>query len=91
MSKNADRPADMADVRLRCTAANHMWPGGVLRNLEMTRVLKTTPVRMISDSSSGAIAHWRHDPLHDVVEPMTDSRRHDFPGRIAARFERRTG
>ena len=39
---------------------------------EMARVLRTTPSRMASDPSSGGIAHWKHDPLHDVVEPMTD-------------------
>ena len=30
------------------------------------------PLRMALDPSSGAIAHWKHDPLHDVVEPMAD-------------------
>ena len=41
-------------------------------DVEMARVLKTAPLRMASDPSSGAIAHWKHEPLHDVVEPMTD-------------------
>jgi AraC family transcriptional regulator len=59
-------------------------------NMEMTRVLKTTPVRVVSDSSSGAISHWRHDPLHDVVEPMTDHVVMTFPAG-SQRFERRTG
>ena len=27
---------------------------------EMARVLKTEPLRMASDPSSGAIAHWKH-------------------------------
>ena len=41
-------------------------------DVEMARVLKTAPLRMALDPSSGAIAHWKHEPLHDVVEPMTD-------------------
>lgn len=40
-------------------------PAGV----EMARVLKTAPLRQASDPSSGAIAHWKHNALHDVVEP----------------------
>ena len=39
---------------------------------EMTRVLKTGPLRMVSDSRSGTIAYWKHGPLHDVVAPMAD-------------------
>jgi hypothetical protein len=38
--------------------------------VEMARVLKTKPVSMASDPSSGAITFWKHDPLHDVVAPM---------------------
>ncbi|GGI54615.1 helix-turn-helix transcriptional regulator [Oxalicibacterium solurbis] len=38
---------------------------------EMARVLGTTPIRMVLDSSGAGIAHWKHDPLHGVVEPMT--------------------
>ena len=41
-------------------------------DVEMARVLKTAPMRMASDPSSGAIAHWKHGALHDVVEPMND-------------------
>src|SRR5437868_14328004 len=41
---------------------------------EMARVLKTEPLRIVagSDPSSGAIAHWQHGELHDVVQPMAD-------------------
>src|SRR5437868_6409094 len=39
---------------------------------EMARVLKTAPLRMASDQLGGAIAHWKHGALHDVVEPMAD-------------------
>ena len=38
---------------------------------EMARVLGTTPFHMALDSSGAGIAHWKHEPLHDVVEPMT--------------------
>lgn len=38
---------------------------------EMARVLGTTPIRMVLDSSGAGIAHWKHDPLHGIVEPMT--------------------
>ena len=38
---------------------------------EMARVLGTTPFHMALDSSGAGIAHWKHDPLHDVVEPMS--------------------
>lgn len=59
-------------------------------NMEMSRVLKTTPVRIVSNSSSGTIAHWRHDPVHDIVEPMADHVVMTFPAG-SQRFERRTG
>ena len=57
---------------------------------EMTRVLKTRPVSMASDPSSGAITFWRHDPLHDVVRPMADHVIMAFPAE-PVRFERRDG
>jgi len=59
-------------------------------DVEMARVLRTTPVRMASDSSSGAIAYWKHDPLHDVVEPMADHVIMTYPAG-SQRLERRTG
>lgn len=58
--------------------------------IEMERVLKMAPVRMGADRSSGVIAHWRHDPLHDVVGPMADHVVMTFPAG-SQRFERRTG
>ena len=57
---------------------------------EMTRVLKTAPLRMASDPSSGVITFWRHDPLHDVVQPMADHVIMAFPAE-PVRFERRDG
>jgi AraC family transcriptional regulator len=59
-------------------------------NAEMTRVLKTAPLRMASDPSSGVITFWRHDPLHDVVKPMADHVIMAFPAE-PVRFERRDG
>jgi AraC family transcriptional regulator len=61
-------------------------PAGV----EMARVLKTAPLRMASDSSSGTIAHWKHGALHDVVEPMADHVVMTYTGSMQ-RLERRTG
>ena len=59
-------------------------------DVEMARVLKTAPVSMASDPSSGAIAHWRHGALHDVVEPMSDHVVMTYPTGVQ-RLERRSG
>ena len=61
-------------------------PAGV----EMARVLKTAPLRMASDPSSGAIAYWKHDALHDVVAPMADHVIMSYPTGLQ-RLERRSG
>ncbi|MHC2621164.1 AraC family transcriptional regulator [Bradyrhizobium huanghuaihaiense] len=57
---------------------------------EMARVLKTKPLRMASDSQSGTIAYWKHEPLHDVVEPMADHVIMTYPAGSQA-LERRSG
>ena len=57
---------------------------------EMARVLKTRPLRMASDPTSGVIAYWKHEPLHDVVEPMADHVVMTYPSG-SQRLERRTG
>jgi AraC family transcriptional regulator len=59
-------------------------------NVEMARVLKTAPLQMASDPSNGAIAHWKHGALHDVVEPMTDHVIMTYPTGVQ-RLERRNG
>ncbi|WGS19875.1 MULTISPECIES: AraC family transcriptional regulator [unclassified Bradyrhizobium] len=59
-------------------------------DVEMARVLKTAPLCMASDPSSGAIAHWKHAALHDVVEPMTDHVIMTYPTGVQ-RLERRSG
>ncbi len=57
---------------------------------EMARVLKTAPLRMALDPSGGTIAHWKHEPLHDVVEPMSHHVIMAYNGSIQ-RMERRSG
>jgi len=59
-------------------------------DMEMARVLKTAPIRMASDQSSGAIAHWKHGALHAVVEPMKDHVIMSYPTGVQ-RLERRSG
>ena len=58
--------------------------------MEMARVLKTAPLRIASDPSNGAIAHWKHGALHDVVEPMIDHVIMSYTGAMQ-RLERRSG
>jgi AraC family transcriptional regulator len=57
---------------------------------EMARVLGTTPSRIALDSTGAGIAHWQHDPLHDVVEPMTHHVIMAYNGSVQ-RMERRSG
>jgi AraC family transcriptional regulator len=57
---------------------------------EMARVLGTTPFQMALDPSGAGIAHWKHDPLHDVVEPMTHHVIMAYNGSVQ-RMERRSG
>lgn len=61
-----------------------------LADEEMARVLGTTPFRMVLDSSGAGIAHWKHDPLHDVVQPMTHHVIMAYNGSVQ-RMERRSG
>src|SRR5205823_1980241 len=57
---------------------------------EMARVLGTEPVRMALDASGAGIAHWKRDPLHDVVEPMSHHVIMAYNGSVQ-RMERRSG
>jgi AraC family transcriptional regulator len=59
-------------------------------DVEMARVLGTTPFSMALDSSGAGIAHWKHEPLHDVVEPMTHHVIMAYNGSLQ-RVERRSG
>src|SRR5882672_2872125 len=63
---------------------------GRLADAEMARVLGTTPFHMALDSSGAGIAHWKHEPLHDVVEPMTHHVIMAYNGTVQ-RMERRSG
>jgi len=86
------RDIPQPDVPDISTTREHDAPTGQPRaaDVEMSRVLKTRPVNMASDPSSGAITFWRHDPLHDVVGAMADHVIMAFP-EAPARFERRSG
>ena len=61
-------------------------------DVEMARVLKTAPLRMVSggDPAAGSIAHWKHGALHDVVAPMSDHVVMTYIGTMQ-RLERRSG
>ncbi|WP_456621094.1 MULTISPECIES: helix-turn-helix transcriptional regulator [unclassified Bradyrhizobium] len=59
-------------------------------DVEMARVLGTTPFRMALDASGAGIAHWMHDPLHEVVEPMNHHVIMAYNGTLQ-RMERRSG
>jgi AraC family transcriptional regulator len=59
-------------------------------DVEMARVLGTTPFQMALDPSGAGIAHWKHEPLHDVVEPMTHHVIMAYNG-LMQRMERRSG
>ena len=83
---------DPLEALLAAPSARHSSPVTDLRpaEMEMARVLKTTPLRMTSDPSNGAIAHWKHGALHDMVEPMTHHVIMTYPTGVQ-RLERRTG
>ncbi|WP_433960683.1 helix-turn-helix domain-containing protein [Bradyrhizobium guangdongense] len=72
--------------------SRHPLPNGERRpaDAEMARVLKTAPLSMAADPTSGAIAHWKHGALHDVVEPMADHVIMTYPTGVQ-RLERRNG
>ena len=53
-------------------------------------MLGTTPFHMALDSSGAGIAHWKHEPLHDVVEPMSHPVIMAYNG-VVQRMERRSG
>ena len=57
---------------------------------EMARVLGTTPFRMALDATGAGIAHWKHEPLHDVVEPMSHHVIMAYNG-VTQHMERRSG
>ena len=58
--------------------------------VEIARAVKTTPLRMAGDPTSGVITCWEHGALHDVVAPMVEHVVMTHP-RGPQRVERRTG
>jgi AraC family transcriptional regulator len=87
-------PRDLSQETIPHSAGAHARdvPVGNRRaaDVEMARVLGTTPFRMALDSSGAGIAHWKHDPLHGVVEPMTHHVIMAYNGSVQ-RMERRSG
>ncbi|MEH2524259.1 MULTISPECIES: helix-turn-helix transcriptional regulator [unclassified Bradyrhizobium] len=83
-------PSEDPPAKSGARQSNSPITDGRPADVEMARVLKTAPLRMASDPSSGAIAYWKHDPLHDVVEPMADHVIMTYPAG-SQRLERRTG
>src|SRR6195256_4567800 len=63
---------------------------GRTADVEMARVLGTTPFHMALDASGAGIAHWKHEPLHDVVESMSHHVIMAYNGSVQ-RMERRSG
>src|SRR5690349_13872849 len=89
MSKAIDHPTDPSAAS---AAQPDELPGTDRRpaDLEMARVLHTTPFRMDLDASGAGIAHWKHDPLHDVVGPMSHHVIMAYNG-VMQRMQRRSG
>jgi AraC family transcriptional regulator len=69
---------------------NVLTTDGRPADAEMARVLGTTPLHMALDAHGAGIAHWNHEPLHDVVEPMTHHVIMAYNGSMQ-RMERRSG
>lgn len=80
-----EHPTTATGARQRDVPAGERRP-----DLEMARVLGTRPSHMALDASGAGIAHWKHDPLHDVVAPMTHHVIMAYNGSIQ-RAERRSG
>jgi AraC family transcriptional regulator len=92
MSKSLLRDPSQEDPLAAFEARQDHLPPADQRppDAEMARVLNTAPLRMALDPSGGAIAHWKHEPLHDVVEPMSHHVIMAYNGSIQ-RMERRSG
>jgi AraC family transcriptional regulator len=90
LSPNSHDPSENAPIT--SGSRKNDLPGSDMRpaDREMARVLGTTPFRMVLDACGAGIAHWKHDPLHDVVEPMTHHVIMAYNGSVQ-RMERRTG
>ncbi|WEX78903.1 AraC family transcriptional regulator [Sinorhizobium numidicum] len=83
-----DHSGDLSAAAQRSNASKGVR--GRAADAEMARALGTTPFRMALDPSGGGIAHWKHEPLHDIVEPMSDHVIMAYNGMVQ-RMERRSG
>jgi AraC family transcriptional regulator len=92
MSKPNLRDLPDASEAAAHETTQHTLPTGDRRlaEAEMERVLGTVPFRMALDHSGAGLTHWKHDPLHDVVEPMTHHVIMAYNGTVQ-RMERRSG
>jgi AraC family transcriptional regulator len=92
MNKPILRDASPEEPRAASEArqGNSRIADGRPADAEMARVLGTTPFHMALDSSGSGIAHWKHEPLHDVVGPMTHHVIMAYNG-VMQRMERRSG
>jgi AraC family transcriptional regulator len=92
MSEPISRDSAHENASATSTAGQDPLPIAEQRSAdaEMARVLHTEPVRMALDPSGAAIAHWKHEPLHDIVEPMSDHVIMAYNGSVQ-RMERRSG
>jgi AraC family transcriptional regulator len=65
---------------------------GVKPDGEMQRVLRTVPQESlrIDDTFDTRLARWKHEPFHEVVQPMSDHVIMTYLGAMQ-RLERRTG
>jgi AraC family transcriptional regulator len=91
MSKPTLRdPSEDPPAASEARQSNSPIADGRPADVEMARVLGTTPSQMALDPSGAGIAHWKHEPLHDVVEPMTHHVIMAYNGSVQ-RMERRSG
>jgi len=84
-------PLDFKFRRLAAPVAAPQ-PAGVPADREMERVLRTTPLEAfeINDPFDTRLARWKHEPFHEVVQPMSDHVIMTYLGPMQ-RLERRSG
>ena len=91
MSKpNLRDPSEDLPVASDARQSRYRLPIRVLPMRRWHACFTPNRLRMASDPSSGTIAHWKHEPLHDIVEPMTDHVIMAYNGSMQ-RVERRSG
>ena len=90
MSKPTVDPLEALLVRPNARGGDLPGSDRHAADVEMARVLHTAPLHMALDPSGAGIAHWKHEPLHDVVEPMSHHVILAYNG-VVQRMERRSG